>query len=90
MTSVIWKFPLHHNGSAGVSELPRFADILKVAKIESETWIWARFNAKHSGELMPMKFRIFATGQHFETTGLKFIDTIFEGPFVWHIFKEMA
>lgn len=80
---VIWKYDIVD----GWVELPFYAQILKVGNLNGSPKMWVLVNPETKTERRC--FRIVATGERFVDTDLKYIDTFFDGPFVWHLFECM-
>ena len=68
-------------------ELPKNARILKVGLQGGTLHCWALLSAD---EFATEKryFLVVGTGHEFNADGLSYIDTYFEGPFVWHVFEK--
>jgi len=84
---VIWKFPLTIN-SHQIKEMPYNTKILSVGLAGGEVCIWGLCNPTEVIE--KRHFRVIATGEDIKTTLLlsgKFIGTVVDEPFVWHIFE---
>lgn len=71
----------------GKVELPKYSTILKVAFQRSQLCVWALVDTSIA-ELETYTFKVYGTG--WDAVDLTpqdiFIDTIFEGDFVWHVF----
>ena len=85
MSNKIFKYSLIITDKQTIN-LPRFADILKIDYRNGELFFWARVNPKH--ETYPVTFIIAGTGHVLPKMALNHIETVFNGPFVWHIFVE--
>lgn len=68
--------------------LPKDALILKVAMQNDGLYIWAIIDPNEKTHI-EREFQVVATGDPFDYNRLKytFIDTVFDGPLVWHIFE---
>lgn len=68
--------------------LPKDASILKAGMQSGGLYIWALVDPNETTKV-ERTFEIVGTGHSFDYERLKytFIDTIFDGPFVWHIFE---
>lgn len=71
----------------GKVELPKYSTILKVAFQRSQLCVWALIETDIV-ETETYTFKIYGTGWEAADLTLRdiFIDTIFEGDFVWHVF----
>ena len=67
--------------------LPEGSLVLKAGIQSGGMYIWALIDPKQP--LIERNFEIVGTGHPFEYGCLthRFVDTIFDGPFVWHIFE---
>ena len=63
---------------------------LKIELLNERTFnLWALVNPKVGEE--NVQFKIFGTGFDIEENQeLQYIDTLFEGGFVWHVFKDLS
>lgn len=79
----IYKYPL-----TPTLLLPQDAVILKADMQLGNMYIWALVNPNEIFK-EERKFECIGTGHHFEYDRIQytFINTIFDGPFVWHIFE---
>ena len=80
---VIYKYPLE-----STVLLPKDSLVLKAGMKENTMCIWVLLDPNekiHSQR----NFEIIGTGQPFAHEYLKhrFVDTLFDGPFVWHIWE---
>jgi hypothetical protein len=68
--------------------MPAGAKVVKVGTQDGGLFLWALVNTANPVE--PRNFKIFPTGIDisFEIRGYDFIDSIFDGPFVWHVYQE--
>lgn len=68
--------------------LPKGASVLKAGMQNGGLYIWALVDPNEKTHI-EKTFEVIGTGHPFEHNGLKyrFIDTIFDGPFVWHIWE---
>lgn len=68
--------------------LPKDALILKAGMQDGGLYIWAIIDPNEKTHI-EREFEIVGTGHQFDYKRLKytFIDTIFDGPLVWHIFE---
>jgi hypothetical protein len=70
--------------------LPKDAEILKVDIDDAIMFnVWAYIDRSEEKKLISRKFKVVGTGQPFEDRHLyKYIDTVFTGKFVWHVFLK--
>jgi hypothetical protein len=73
---MIYKYKLEE-----IMQLPKGIQILKVGVQNNEIYIWGIVNSE---ETEIRHFRVIGTGR--DTVG-KYLDTVFVGPYVWHIFE---
>ena len=68
--------------------LPKGALILRAGTQGDTMFIWALIDPNEK-EHIEREFIVVGTGHPFEYEYLKhrFVDTVFDGPFVWHIFE---
>ncbi|HEA66399.1 MAG TPA: hypothetical protein ENI07_06210 [Desulfobacterales bacterium] len=92
---VIWKFlldrPENVFGSIEI-EMPVGSEILSCQEQGGSLWLWALLNPAHEIKSELRTFHIVGTGKIFDyQEGLfKFIDTVQQSPFVWHVFEGWA
>ena len=67
-------------------DLPVNAKFLKMGKLiqNNEPYFAVWFEIEYGADLEKRSFKIFGTGMDIEGTHL---DTIFEPPFVWHLYE---
>lgn len=80
----IWKYPLG-NGSPQMVSMPKGAEILTVQVQAGHTCLWAHVDPNE--ELEPRKIYIVGTGHPTPADAWRYIGTIQQPPFVWHIFE---
>jgi hypothetical protein len=78
----VYKFPLDQDNFAGV---PLGAEFLSVAMQNGRLTVWAIVDPLAETELR--QFAVYGTGQELRSKREDFIGTVFDGPFVWHVFK---
>lgn len=80
---VIYKYELRR-----MVLLPKNAIVLKAGMQDNTMFIWALIDLNEQSHI-ERTFEIIGTGHPFEHEYLKhrFVDTIFDGPFVWHIWE---
>jgi len=76
--------------------LPKDARILKFLTIHKSSgyrvFLWALFDDKNAEKFVMRTFRVYGTGHDIYPidNGLKYLDTVEQGPFIWHIFETTA
>ena len=65
--------------------MPKEAKILKASMQGSVPCIWALVDTNKSDETRT--FIIYGTGHEIVESNLEFIETFFQGPYVWHLFE---
>lgn len=79
----IWKYPI-----AETIEMPIGSRIIKVDYDPmGELCLWAIVDPKKD-EIIERQFKIMGTGFPYNEKEWMYIDTVFENPFVWHIFER--
>lgn len=68
--------------------VPRGSQILKVAMQDGRLTVWYRFNDRMDDRRDRMLFRIVGTGHPHDASSGTYIDSVFDGPFVWHVFHS--
>jgi hypothetical protein len=108
MKQLIWKFKIDlHKMTNNIFQvdLPQTAEVLSVAAIGDEIFVWVKFDAKAQYlDFVPRFFEVFGTGHEihcdmgidrkFIGTALmygKFIGTalMYGGGLVWHVFERL-
>jgi hypothetical protein len=81
----IYKYHLKLQDST-VIQLPVHAEILKVAPQGDTGMLWAEVETDNSPE--DRRFAVYGTGWPISNADrLQYIDSIFIGPFVWHVYE---
>jgi len=78
----VYKFPLDQDYMA---EVPIGAQFLSVAMQNGRVTVWAIIDPLAETELH--QFQVYGTGQELRSKREDFIGTVFDGLFVWHVFK---
>ena len=71
--------------------IPQMGHILKIAWQGNSLCLWARVNTNIPER--PVAFRIVGTGIEVNDETVhefRFVETIFQGPYVWHIFVKWS
>jgi len=81
----IYKYPLTDIQSV---VLPKGAQVLKVGMQGDQMMIWAMVD-ENPAEFIERKFEVLGTGDSFDydKKNYRYIDSIFDRPFVWHVFE---
>ena len=84
----VWKFPLTSGPGLVNIAMPVGHEILSVG-IQDGIMLWARVET--TAEPQRVGFIVVGTGHPAPgfNEGL-FVGTVFDGPFVWHVFKKVA
>lgn len=70
--------------------LPRGAQVLYAGIQAEEFFIWALVDLDET-EMVERSFDVWGTGCEIEEyPNVDFVSTVFEGPFVWHIFEVLS
>ena len=77
-----------YDADKGEAILPFEAKILKVEKQEGIWFVWALVDERNDNvrRLIP----VFGTGYKVPSDIGPHIDTVFDGPFVWHFFDKIG
>lgn len=75
----IWKFPIQNTLMLPVGFKP-----LHVAMQMGILTLWAEVDPNAPKE--PMQAHVIGTGQPFDETGMTYVGTAQDGPFVWHLY----
>jgi hypothetical protein len=83
----IWKFPLHGLGGQTI-RMPFDAKILTAQFQREILCVWAMCDPKQE-KYEDRYFRVIGTGFDIDDTApLKYISTVQNGMFVWHVFEQ--
>jgi len=83
-----WKYPLQ-KADTQVVPMPQGAQIRHAAVQGNDLCLWVSVVSTRSPK--PRTIRIFGTGTPVETAGnLKFIGTVMDDPYVWHVYEEVC
>lgn len=84
MRKTIWKFPISHHPLPTL--IPEGGEILSAQDQSRTICVWALVDPEAA--LKPRDIRIFGTGSLLNVPErAKFIGTVQQGPFVWHVFE---
>lgn len=79
----IYKFPIRNT-----IEVPKSSILLKVGIQKEEFVAWYELDTTET-EYRRDQYYIVGTGWHTEDAGnSSYIDTVFQGDYVWHIYKQ--
>lgn len=77
----IYKYP------TGFVDMPKGAIVRKAGTQNGEFFVWAEVDP--SQPLEERQFSVYGTGWELEDRPLCYIDTVFEGAFVWHVYEVL-
>ena len=86
MNKKIYKFKL---GLDGRVEMPKGTIVIKVGTQNSQFMLWGSFLVMNEKKIEVRKFSVMPTGAEINCD-LKYIDTFFDEPFVWHLHEDVA
>lgn len=75
----------YHITYDGVLQLPIGAEILTVGMQDDRITMWALIDS--DAELEIRVFAVYGTGWQIQEPNVKFISTVFDGAYVWHLFE---
>ena len=75
----IWKYKFQTE-----IEMPKYAEIVHVGIQNSDVHLWAKVDPLRSTETRC--FSVYGTGHLIPDQAL-YVGTVFDGPFVWHVFE---
>lgn len=82
----IWKFTLERTDKQYVDRMPATAKVIHVGMQDGKITLWAIVNP--NDVTLPRCYRIVGTGNPFpDADKWAHIGTVFDGPFVWHVFE---
>ena len=93
INQTVWKFPLSRSRFP-ILELPVGTQIIRVYSQDDDLFVWGLVSIPdgRSPEYELRYFDLVGTGTSLEPIAgvvRKHIATVFEGPFVWHIFERL-
>ena len=80
----VWKYAL--KDSSVVLDMPSGAKILLVCLQNRMVTIWAQVDTE--APLAKREFGIYGTGHEIQKPVCNHVGTIFDGPYVWHIYDH--
>lgn len=91
----IYKYPVltdNANQTEFKIRMPKDAKILSFQTKDNEPYIWASFDpSKGSDNTTERSFRLIGTGIDFDSNESdRYISTVQNGPFVWHLYQTGA
>lgn len=88
MSARVLKYPL---GNDARVDIPDGARILHCGMQNETITIWALVDSLDEGGACTRAIHVRGTGHQIERPDrLSHIGTVFDGPFVWHVFEEIA
>lgn len=87
---IIYKYPLQNRNRDGACEvfLPAAAEILTVGAQEGTICLWALDDVLQGLCRHNRTFFVIGTGHEMPECEVNYIGTVFDGPFVWHVFEK--
>jgi len=83
----VWKYPLVITDRQPIA-LPAGAQIRTVQLQAGVVCVWAE--VEPAARLQPRTIVIVGTGHTLPTTALVYLGSVQQGPFVWHVYEEVA
>lgn len=72
--------------NTGEVTMPKDAKVLKAGIQNGVVYVWAEVDTK--APIEERHFVVYGTGWEIATDrNLSYIDTVFDGPFVWHVYE---
>lgn len=86
----IWKYPLGTGENRLiVIAMPTGSQVLTAQMQDGIACVWAIVNPR--AEKVPVRFRVFGTSIPIhDLAGWRFVNTVQEDEYVWHIFQEVS
>lgn len=88
MNRAIFKYPLDVTDEQTVN-LPFGAKVVHVGMQNDKMYLWAEVDPKSKDDT-PVTFRIFGTGHPMPEANIQHVGTVFDGPFVWHVYQSLV
>lgn len=86
----IWKYKLNQYSKLAI-QMPKNSNILCVKHFQGDICLWAEVNTTDGMEELETRyFAIYGTGWEMDLDNSKYIGTVFENIFVWHIYEEIV
>jgi hypothetical protein len=83
----IYRYTLDAPDGNNVLLLPAGAEVLKVARRECGICLWALVDP--DADITTRVFNVYGTGWNIPPNPRQYIDTVFDGSLVWHIFEVL-
>lgn len=80
----IYKFEIERISESYI-EIPGLCGVLKVGFQKDKLFVWAEVDLDKQDEYDEVFVQIKGTGEAYTTEAI-YVETVFEGPYVWHIF----
>ena len=71
--------------STGFVNMPKGAIVRKAGMQNGEVFVWAEVDTDAPKE--ERQFAVYGTGWEFDARNYCYIDTVFDGAFVWHVYE---
>lgn len=75
---------------AKIITVPHGSNFIKVAYQEGNLTVWYAFTPTATKPDVSMEIAIVGTGWDFDPEGWMALGSVFDGPFVWHVFLRLA
>lgn len=81
---VVYKYNLGISSDLRI-EMPSGAQILKVEHFNNQASLWALVDPENS--TTTRRFNVVGTGMSFNADGMRYIGSIIDDIFIWHVFE---
>ena len=88
MTKTIWKYPVTIGGDTKLLMQEGAEFIHAGLDPTGEPCVWALLDPNKQADV-PRNLLVIGTGRAFDQPNAKFIGSINQGPFMWHVFEEV-
>ena len=85
----VYRYTLDHPSGSTTIAMPEGAEVLKVARRQCGICIWALVDPNPEAVLTLRTFNVYGTGWDIPTNPREYLDTVFDGDLVWHIFEVL-
>lgn len=84
----IWKFPFPQSSTRRAISMPKGANIIKVGVQGGTVVLWAEVDTQAIKEAR--FFEVYRTGWEVDDDPRQHLDTVLDGPYVWHIYEYLG
>jgi hypothetical protein len=84
----IWKYELKLDNEIQLVSMPSRAELLSVGIQDGKIYLWAKVEPDFPNH--DRKIQIFGTGHKIYPGTRKFIGTVHQPPYVWHVFENVG